>query len=196
MRNWISGLAGAAALCAFGMPVAAQTVILTVTAPFAGYRIGDQISDPGTVAAILAGSNAGKVVKVGSGAIPTVSPSGAVLPNFVTSTDASANAPTLPVIGAGFSSAPYAGYVLVQTIPASAARLNIEIDNVSGSQIAVMRDDGTAATGAAPVNASVFPLAPGSGVGAQGGSWSSSTFKGRVQIYAPSAAAVVTVMLD
>lgn len=111
-------------------------------------------------------------------------------------TDFSANKPTIPNVGAAFgASGPYANYVLVATVPAG-NRNNVDIENISGAQIAVVRDDGTATNGAAPANASVFALGGGASAGAQGGAWSSQTFKGRLQIYAPSAAAVVSVMVD
>lgn len=114
-----------------------------------------------------------------------------------TGLDYSANKPTLPNVGANFAaSGPYASYVLIATRAANPARANIDIENTSGAQIAIIRDDGTAAGAAAPVNASVFSLAGGSSSGAQGGSWSSSTFKGRIQIYALSSAAIVAVMED
>ena len=104
--------------------------------------------------------------------------------------DYSAGRPALPNIGANFAaSGPYASYYLTATIGA-AARNNVDIENVSGSQIAVMRDDGTAAAGAAPANASVFALGPGSGVGSQGGSYTSPTFKGRLQVYSPITTAI------
>jgi len=115
-------------------------------------------------------------------------------------TNYSANPPTIPVLGAAqfpsTSGNPYASYYLISTIPASEGRNAVEIQNCSGAQIAVILDDGTAATGAAPNNASVFPLAGGASVGAQGGAWSSSTFKGRVQIYAPTTAASVYASED
>jgi hypothetical protein len=111
--------------------------------------------------------------------------------------DNSANKPALPNVGAAFAAAgPYASYVLVATVPASATRNKVEIQNISGAQIAVVRDDGTAAAASAPVNASVFALSAGASAGAAGGVWSSQTFKGRLQIYALSAAAIVTVMVD
>ena len=110
--------------------------------------------------------------------------------------DHSANAPTLPNIGGNFAaSGPYASYVLIATVPAG-ARNNVDIENISGAQIAVVRDDGTSGSGAPPNNASVFALGGGSAAGAQGGAWSSTTFKGRLQIYAPSSTAIVTVMVD
>ena len=111
--------------------------------------------------------------------------------------DFSANAPVLPPIAANFgATGVYANYVLIATVPASATRFNIDVENVSGAQIVVIRDDGTALSGASPANASVFALAPGSTAGAQGGSYASQTFKGRLQIYAPSASAQVAIFAD
>jgi hypothetical protein len=111
--------------------------------------------------------------------------------------DYSANKPTLPNVGANFAaSGPYASYVLIATVAASPSRNNIDIENTSGAQIAIVRDDGTAANAAAPVNASVFALGGGSGAGAQGGSWTSQTFKGRVQVYAASSSAQVAIFVD
>lgn len=103
-------------------------------------------------------------------------------------TDASANIPALPNIGANFAaSGPYASYVLVRTIGANSARNYVEINNTSGGQIVVIRDDGTAAVGAAPINGTIFALAAGAGTAQQGAGWSSQTFRGRLQIYAPTA---------
>jgi hypothetical protein len=107
-------------------------------------------------------------------------------PTGSTGTDASANAPAIPPVGgAPFTTGPYAGFVLTTLQAASAARSNIDVENTSGSTIVVVRDDGTAAVGSPPNNASVFPLAGGGSVGAQGGAWSSQTFKGRLQVYSP-----------
>jgi len=114
-----------------------------------------------------------------------------------TGTDNSVNKPALPNVGANFAgSGPYANYALVATAPANAARKNIDIENVSGAQIAIVRDDGTASPGAQPANASVFALGGGSSAGAQGGSWSSQTFQGRIQVYAPSSTAIVSIFQD
>ena len=114
-----------------------------------------------------------------------------------TGTDYSANKPTLPNVGSNFAaSGPYASYVLIATVPASTTRTIVDIENNSGAQIAIIRDDGTAANGTAPKNASVFALAGGSGAGAQGGSWTSSSFFGRLQIYALSSTAQVAVWVD
>jgi hypothetical protein len=114
-----------------------------------------------------------------------------------TGSDFSVNQPTPPVVGGNFGgSGPYAGYVLIRTVPANPTRAGLDVENSSGAQIVVVRDDGTAASGAAPTNASVFPLAGGSGAGSQGGSWSTTTFKGRLQLYAPNATAQVAVFQD
>ena len=111
-----------------------------------------------------------------------------------TGADYSANIPTLPNVGANFAaSGPYASYVLVATVAASATRKSIDIENDSGAQIAILLDDGTAASGATPNNASVFALSGGSGAGALGGSWVSQVERGRVQVYAPASTAQVAV---
>jgi hypothetical protein len=114
-----------------------------------------------------------------------------------TGADYSANKPALPNVGANFgSSGPYASYVLIATVAASPMRNNVDIENDSGAQIAIVRDDGTASSGSAPNNASVFALSGGTGTGVQGGAWVSTTFKGRLEIYAPSTSAQVAVMVD
>ncbi len=109
-----------------------------------------------------------------------------------TGVDYSANKPTLPNVGANFgSTGVYANYVLIATVPASSTRNEIEVENISGAQIVVVLDDGTATAGSQPNNATIKAYAGGATAGAQGGAWSSQAFKGRVQIYAPSAAASV-----
>jgi hypothetical protein len=80
-------------------------------------------------------------------------------------------------------SGPFTGYILVASAAANATRANIDIENISGSQVVVVRDDGTAATGSAPVNASWFLLAGGGTGPSQGGAWSSTTFRGRIQLW-------------
>jgi hypothetical protein len=48
--------------------------------------------------------------------------------------DFSANKPTLPNVGVSFAnSGPYANYVLITSIQANSSRLNIDIENISGS---------------------------------------------------------------
>ncbi len=114
--------------------------------------------------------------------------------------DYTANPPAIPNIGQNFANAgPFANYVLVATVAANPSRVSIDIENMTGAQIAVVRDDGTAANNAAPVAASVFALAGGAAAGQQGGSWSSTTFRGRLQIFAPAAlagSAFVSIMED
>lgn len=85
---------------------------------------------------------------------------------------------------------------MIATVAANPSRSIIDIENTSGAPIVIIRDDGTAAASAAPTNASVFALGGGAGVGAQGGSWVSQTFKGRVQIYSTNAAAQVAIFTD
>jgi hypothetical protein len=80
-------------------------------------------------------------------------------------------------------SGPFAAYILVASAAANASRANIDVENISGSTVVVVRDDGTAATGSAPVNASWFLLAGGGTGPSQGGAWSSTTFRGRIQLW-------------
>jgi hypothetical protein len=113
---------------------------------------------------------------------------------FTLSNDVSANEPAIPVVGANFANAgPYANYVLIQTVATNTNRKNISVFNLSGAQILIMRDDGTMALGSTPANASLIALSGGSSAGQQGGYWSSTTFKGRLQIYAPAANAFVSI---
>lgn len=112
-------------------------------------------------------------------------------------TDFSVNNPAPPNIGAAFgTSGPYANYVWLQTVPADAQRSGVEVMNVSGAQIVLVLDDGTQAVGMPPDSVTLIPLAGGAAAGSQGGSWASDSFKGRVQIYAPSSAAQVAVRAD
>lgn len=112
-------------------------------------------------------------------------------------TDVSANKPTLPNVGAAFAaSGPYASYVLIATIASYTLRNYIDVENNSGAQIALIIDDGLAASGAQPTNASIFAIAGGSGAGSQGGSWTSNFEKGRVQVYAPSSGAQVSIFVN
>ncbi len=134
----------------------------------------------------------------GAGPLFTPGNPGQVTQAGTTGADYSANKPPIPNVGASFgSTGPYANYVLIATVPANAFRNLVDIENTSGAQIAIVRDDGAAASGAAPANASVFALGPGAAtVGAQGGSYVSQTFKGRAQIYAPSSTAFVAAFAD
>jgi hypothetical protein len=83
--------------------------------------------------------------------------------------------------------------VLVDTLAASATRLYWGVQNTSGAQIALVFDDGTAASGAAPANATIYSLGGGGAAGSQGGGDGDTYFKGRVQVYAPSSTAQVAV---
>ena len=120
--------------------------------------------------------------------------SGSVAQSGSIGADYSANKPALPNVGANFAAGgPFANYVSIVTVAASASRLSIDVENDSGAQIAIILDDGAAASGAAPNNASVFALGGGAGVGVQGGSWVSLIEKGRVQVYAPASTAQVAI---
>lgn len=74
---------------------------------------------------------------------------------------------------------------LLVTIPATASRSYVEVQNQSAATVSVVRDDGSATAG----TVSLILLA-GSGAGAQGGGWSSTTFRGRVLVYGASGAQV------
>jgi len=109
----------------------------------------------------------------------------------------SINAPTLPNVGSGFnSSAPYGNFLLLNTIPKNMSRASITIQNTSGALVIALLDDGTALPGAPPVNPSIISLGFGSGSGSSGTIWTSTTFKGRVQLYALSSSAFVSVHVD
>ncbi len=81
---------------------------------------------------------------------------------------------------------PMSGFVLLATIPASATRAAVEVQNQSAGAIQVIRDDGSATAG----TVSSILLAGGTAAGTQGGGWSSTTFKGRVLIYGASGSQV------
>ncbi len=174
-----------------GFPQFRVRLVSALTGSGASLLVTGVVSSAPDVSLVTVGLDPAQALPAGTNAIGSVSATGSV------GTDYSANKPTLPNVGANFAaSGPYASYVLIATVPASATRNNVDIENTSGAQVVIVRDDGTAASGTAPNNASVFALAGGAAVGAQGGSWSSTTFKGRLQIYAPSASAQVSVMID
>ncbi len=176
--------------------------------PVAGYpqaraRLSTAIAGTGTVGLVCIVSSAPDVSLVTVGLDPNqplpagANALGSVAQTGTVGTDYSANKPILPNVGSAFgSSGPYANYVLISTVPASPTRNNVDIENTSGAPIAILRDDGAAASGSAPNNACVFSLGGNSPPGAQGGSWSSQTFKGRLQIYAPSSSAQVSIFID
>lgn len=114
-----------------------------------------------------------------------------------TGLDYSSGKPTLPLVAANFAaSGPYASYYLIATVQANTARNCISVENTSNDQIAIIRDDGVAANGATANNASVWSLAGATTIGGQGGSWSSNTFRGRIQVYSANSTAQVCVMGD
>jgi hypothetical protein len=106
--------------------------------------------------------------------VTTFTPEADPVTAFATGTDYSANAAAVPI----------SGYVLLATIPANQGRRSVEVDNQSAGAIQVVRDDGTGN------NQSSVVLASGGAAGTQGGSWSSTTFLGRVLVYGPSGAQV------
>lgn len=112
--------------------------------------------------------------------------------------DWSGNPPAIPNVGNNFAGGHpvYPGYHLIKTIPDNPDRASIDIENISGGPIVIVRDDGTAPGNTPPVNASLFALDGGAAVGRQGGAWNSQTFRGRLQIYGPTGAEIVTVMED
>lgn len=111
--------------------------------------------------------------------------------------DFTANPIAIPNVGAAFANAgPYANYALVKTIPANPARAGVGVPNLSGDRIVIVRDDGTVSPGSPPSNATIIALEGGGAVGLQGGSWSSTTFRGRVQVYAPNYLAFVPCWED
>lgn len=89
--------------------------------------------------------------------------------------DYSANAAAVPIVG----------LVLLATVPVTGHRSVVEVQNQSAGTIQVVRDDGA---GTAGTVSSI--LLAGSGAGAQGGGWSSTTFKGRIRVYGASGAQV------
>ena len=114
-----------------------------------------------------------------------------------TGTDYSPNKPALPNVGANFpNSGPFANYVLLETMPANPNRALFEISNTSGAQCVFITDDGTAASGAQPANASLDILGGGPSAFTQGGAYSSNTFKGRVQLYALTSSNYIKMKQD
>jgi hypothetical protein len=178
LKHWL--IAGAMSL-ALGGAAHAQT-----------YRDSNGTTAPGIVP-LIGCSTGGKCAGPAS---PTNPIPVAPQPLFRGSTgrDYSANQPTPPNVGGNFgATGAYANYVLIATDPANPYRFSLDVENTSGAQIVVVLDDGTAASGSAPNNASVFTLAGGGTVGSQGASWTSQDEKGRIQVHAPSSTAQVSV---
>lgn len=80
-------------------------------------------------------------------------------------------------------SVPITDYVLAVTVPVSLTRSNIEVQNQDLDTIQVVRDDGD------DMQQSIILLAPGN-------IWSSSTFLGRLKIYASTTDARIAVYVD
>lgn len=105
-------------------------------------------------------------------------------------TDTSASNP-LPVrtpggAGADHSpnrpSLPPGGLTLLTTIDANAARNRIEVQNQDVAQLILVRDDGAGG------NQTLIICDGAVATNAQGGGWSSTTFRGRLKIYGSSGA--------
>ncbi|MGA2491846.1 MAG: hypothetical protein ABSF67_02720 [Roseiarcus sp.] len=173
-------------LAARGFPVPASGVNVFTPSHVWALAVGSPSSPPVVLTAPISPSAA---INTDGGALAHVTntPGSAGV-------DYSANKPTLPNVGANFGATGiYANYVLIAAVPANPSRNEIEVENTSGAQIVIILDDGTAASGAQPNNATIKAYAGGASAGAQGGSWSSQAFKGRAQVYAPSASAQVAV---
>jgi hypothetical protein len=97
--------------------------------------------------------------------------------------DNSANKPSFPP----------GGLTLLKTVVAQAGgtRKSISVQNQDSNDIQVWRDLDCAGT-----QLSVIYLATGGGVGKQGGSWSSDTFKGCLRVYGTGSSAQVGIWQD
>lgn len=90
---------------------------------------------------------------------------------------------------ANAASVPLPGYVLLTTVP-PALRGSLEVQNQSTDPIQVVRDDGFGN------QVTSIMLAAAAATGGQGGSWSSTTFRGRIRVYAPSSSDRVAVFQE
>ena len=150
------------------------------------------------------GNNVAAVQTVQQGGSPSTVADGMAIVGIrpdtggTTGLDFTANDPTWPAAGANFGTfgGPYDTWILLTTVPAQPARLNVTIDNMSSAQILCLRDDGTAGPGAALSNATGFTLNPKVSVGPEGGNYSSATFRGRIQIYGASSSQIVAASTD
>lgn len=95
-----------------------------------------------------------------------------VLQAGTTGTDYSVNAVTVP------------GTTPLITIPVSATRAFVEIQNQSVANVQLVRDDG------AGNNQTSIIMAPAATAGGQGGGWSSATFKGRIRVFGAAGAQI------
>lgn len=106
-----------------------------------------------------------------------------------TGTDASINKPTVPNVGSNFGgTGPYANWVYLGALAANPNRVKgVSVEDTTGVQIVYIVDDGVAAPGSTPQNASIGSLAPGAGAAQQGGSKDFPGELGRFQFYAAAA---------
>jgi hypothetical protein len=105
--------------------------------------------------------------------------------------------PTLPAIGANFAaSGPYASYVLLTTISADAARMELTAENLSTSVAVMIFDDGSTPVGTVPPagTATTMALAAAAVAGAPGGTFSEK-FQGRVSVYGKLSTSQVAVFV-
>ena len=92
---------------------------------------------------------------------------------------------TLPAIGANFgTTGPYANYVLLSTVPADQARMELSAQNLSTSVAVLILDDGSTPVGSVPAagKATTAALSAASVAGGVGGTFADK-FQGRAQVY-------------
>jgi ethanolamine utilization microcompartment shell protein EutS len=92
---------------------------------------------------------------------------------------------TLPAIGANFAaSGPYASYVLLSTLPADGARMEVSAQNHSNAVALLILDDGSTAVGSVPPagKATTIALTAAAAAGGAGGTFT-DRFQGRIQLY-------------
>jgi hypothetical protein len=102
---------------------------------------------------------------------------------------------TLPAIGANFAaSGPYASYVLLGTVPADGARMELSAQNHSTSVAVLILDDGSTASGSVPPagKATTVALSAAAVAGGPGGVFADK-FQGRVQVYGALSTSQVAV---
>lgn len=111
-------------------------------------------------------------------------------------TDFSVNSPLWPNIGSNFdgSSSLFPSWFLLQTVPANHSRLKITVDNMDPNDaVLCLFDDGTAASGGAPINATGFTLNPKVSAGPEGGHYESTTNRSRLQVFGASSSQFVAI---
>ena len=86
-------------------------------------------------------------------------------------TDFSVNKPTLPPVG----------YTKIASVPARETRNQVAVQNQSTDTVLLVRSDGLGG------NETLIVLSGAATAGAQGADWSSTTFKGQLDVYVPTA---------